>query len=398
MQKPGLLSEASLPFEVVILITAGLIALLAGILLFPIQQGLLPYYENGLYGLFLVLFALQIIVLGKTPFGDAQRSKPLLAIGLLIAALGIVSCCIPGILGQAPRILLFVCFGLGGFSLLVQLFVSKEKYRAWKPWGGVFHHLILGCATVYALSIVVGLVVLLPDALAPPMTAVIVILYGLSIIYLSCALGKVYRVYPKAQAPGEEEGKLSADKAMILLLCLFMVLLGLLLIPVSLGLLPFAPSAQLGLLLLLFALQIMALGNTPIGSFPRTRLLFILGLVFASLGTVSCIIPDFLLFELTLLVGVLNICGGAATIGKVCIPLFKKSDKPRQPVPPILLRLSGAQLTLGLLSILFGASMLISNMIPALIVGIVLASNGLVLLYLLRILVRIDRIKAEARE
>ncbi len=398
MKKTGLLSEAALPFDVVILITAGLIALLAGILLFPVQQGLLPYYENGLYGLFLVLFALQIIVLGRTPFGDARRSKPLLAIGLLIAALGIVSCFIPGILGQAPRILLFICFGLGGFSLLVQLFVAKDKYRAWKPLGGVFLHLILGCAAVYALSMVIGLVVLLPGALAPHMTAVVVVLFGLSLIYLSCVLGKVYRMYPEVQASAGGEGELSTDKAMILLLCLFMVLLGLLLIPVSLGLLPFAPGAQLGLLLLLFALQMMSLGSTPIGPFPRTWLMFLLGLVVAFLGTVSCIIPGFLIFQLTLLVGVLNICGGAATIARVCIALFKKSDTPREPVPPILVRFFAAQLTLGLLAMLFGTSMLISNMIPALIVGIVLASNGFVLLYLLRILVRIDRIKAEARE
>ena len=122
MEKYRILKKTELPLEVVILLIAGLILLISGVLLFPISKGVLPYYENGLYGLFLVLFALQIITMGKTPFGDMPRSKLWLFIGVGIAAVGAITCFIPGFLGQLPPIILFICFGLGGFCQLLQLF------------------------------------------------------------------------------------------------------------------------------------------------------------------------------------------------------------------------------------------------------------------------------------
>ncbi len=65
--------KAEIPLEVVILLIGGIAMFLAGILLLPVSAGLLPYYENGLYGLLLIIFALQMITLGKTPFGDMHR-------------------------------------------------------------------------------------------------------------------------------------------------------------------------------------------------------------------------------------------------------------------------------------------------------------------------------------
>jgi len=42
---------------------------------------------------------------------------------------------------------------------------------------------------------------------------------------------------------------------------------------------------------------------------------------------------------------------------------------------------------MNLLTILFGAAMLIPHLIPGLVVGVILAANGCVLLYLLHILI-----------
>ena len=58
-----------------------------------------------------------------------------------------------------------------------------------------------------------------------------------------------------------------------------MVVLGVLLIPVNLGLLPFAPSSQLGLLLVIFSMQMMLLGETPVGTFSRSHLVWVDGLL-----------------------------------------------------------------------------------------------------------------------
>ena len=60
MNKSLVSKEARLPLETVLLLVAGMALLITGALLFPIAAGSLSYYENGLYGLILVIFALQI--------------------------------------------------------------------------------------------------------------------------------------------------------------------------------------------------------------------------------------------------------------------------------------------------------------------------------------------------
>ena len=395
MTKYRILSKADLPLDVVILLIAGLMMLITGILLFPVSSGVLPYYENGLYGLLLFIFALQMITLGKTPFSDMRSSKLLLAVGVVIAAVGVVTCFVPDIFRQIPRMLLFLCFGPGGFLLLLQMSFSKEKLRTWVKYGGIFRHLILGCGAVYLLSMLIGLLILEHSLLTTPMTAVVVLMYGAAIVYLAWVLRKIYRSYPEADKTFEGDFELSTDKAMILLTGIFMLLLGVLLIPVNLGLLPFSGSAQLGLLMVIFAFQMLASGSTPIGPFPRTWLMILFGLLFAALGIVSCIIPEILVSQLTVLIGVLNILGGVITLGKICIPRLKKSEEPRGPVPPVLVRLHTAQLTMNLLSILFGTSMLVSHLIPGRVIGVILAANGCVILYLLHILILLDKMKSD---
>ena len=79
MNRSFFLEETDLTLDVVILLIAGVMMVLTGILLFPVTRGAIPYYENGVYGLVLFLFALQIILLGQTPFGEMKRSKPLSA-------------------------------------------------------------------------------------------------------------------------------------------------------------------------------------------------------------------------------------------------------------------------------------------------------------------------------
>jgi hypothetical protein len=394
MAEYRIVKEADLPLEVVILLVAGLMLLISGVLLFPVSAGALPYYENGLYGLLLVMFALQVITLGKTPFGDMRRSKTLLAVGVLIAAVGIVTCFVPDILSGIPRLLLFSCFGPGGFLLLLQMCLAKDKLRAWAKYGGIFWHLILGCGAVYVLSMLIGVLIWKQSLLTTPLTAVVVLIFGAAIVYLACVLRRIYCAYPEAEKRSRGDVELSTDHAMILLMGIFMLLLGVLLIPVNLGLLPFSGSAQLGLLMVIFAVQMLASGSTPIGPFPRSWLMILFGLLFAALGTVSCIVPGILVSPLTVLVGTLNILSGVMTLWKICMPRLRKSHQASEPVPPVLMKLFAAQLTLNLLTILFGTSMLVSRLIPGLVLGVILAANGCVLLYLLHILTLLESMQS----
>lgn len=398
MAKNRIFNKADLPLEVAILLIAGLMMLITGILLFPVSTGALPYYENGLYGLLLFIFALQIVTLGKTPFGDMSRSMPLIIIGVLIAAMGIVTCFIPDLLSQVPRILLFICFAPGGFLLLLQMFLSQKKLRTWIKYGGIFKHLIVGCGAVYVLSIIIGLLILIHNLLSIALTAVVGLIFGIAIIYLALVLRKIYLTYPEAENTNPGTVELSTDKMLLLITGVFMLLLGILLIPVNLGQLPFSGSAQLGLLMVIFSIQMLASGSTPIGPFPRSWLMIIFGLLFAALGIISSIIPGILVKPLTILIGVLNILGGCITLVKTLLPRLKKPRKSDGQVTPILQKLFVTQFIMGFLSILFGSSMLVSHLLPGLVVGVVLFANGCVLMYLMSILLTLDKMISQKAE
>lgn len=396
MTENRIFKKADLPLEAVILLVAGMALLITGALLFPVWAGVLPYYENGLYGLLLFMFALQTVTLGKTPFGDMRRSKFLLAAGAVIAALGIVTCFVPGMFGHAPRMLLLVCFGAGGFILLLQMFFSRDKFRSWAKYGGVFRHLSLGCTAVYVMSMLTGLLIWEQSLLTTPATAVVALIFGIAVIYLALVLRKIYLAYPEAEKPSAGGADLSTGQSMLLLTGIFMILLGVLLIPVNLGLLPFSGSAQLGLLMVIFAIQMLASGDTPIGPFPRSWLMILLGLLFAALGIVSCVIPGVLVPLLTVLVGVMNILGGVLMLVKLALSRLGKPATAQGPRPAILTKLLATQLIMNLLSIMFGASMLFANLLPGLAIGVILAANGFVLLYLLHILKILEKMQRKA--
>lgn len=385
--------EARLTLEAVILAIAGIVVLTTGILLFPVYQGVLPYFENGLYGLLLVIFALQTITLGRTPFGDLPRSTFVLIPGLVVASVGIVSCLVP-VPMMLPRILLFVCFGPGGLALFLQLIFAKDKSKRWAKYGGIFRRLIYACGSVYVLSMAIAVLLFDQRLLTTPMTAIAVIVFGLAICYLALVLSKIDRIYPEAAKTPGGNVKLSTEQVMILFTSIFMVIIGIVLIPVNLGILPFSANAQLGILMIIFSIQMLTFGNTPIGIFPRTWLILGSGLLFAVLGAISCIIPQILVPLLTVVVGVLNILGGVISLAKMFLARGGHANKPRKTVPPILTRLFITQLTLNLLQTLFGTSMLVPGVVPGLVIGVILAANGCVLLYLLHVLRVLDTLRS----
>jgi hypothetical protein len=61
---------------------------------------------------------------------------------------------------------------------------------------GLLQQLTIACALVYVMSIVLGLVTLLPGITTDPQTAVLLIIYGISIFYLSWCIQNVTRRYP----------------------------------------------------------------------------------------------------------------------------------------------------------------------------------------------------------
>lgn len=386
--------KADIPIDLVILVIAGLTMVIAGLLLFASYAGKVPYYENGLFGLLIFIYALQITVLGKTPFGDVpQRPLSVLILGIFVACIGIITCFIPDLLKGIPRFILFICFGPGGILLLLQMFFSKDKFPLWRKKGGILMTLAVNCTAVYSLSVFISILLIDKNYISGELLSLSVLLYGVLIFTLTAVLFKIYALYPDAAERPSAGVQLSDDRAVILITGVFMVLLGILLIPVTIGLLPFSGSAQLGLLVVIMSIQMIAFGNTPLRSFTRTWPLVFMGLIFASMGIISCIVPGILVPCLTLIIALLNIGGGVIPLVKMIHSRSGKKGRGSADVPSIIKKLFLTQSTLNILSIVFGVSMLINNLIPGPVIGVVLTANGIVLLYLISILAKIDEMK-----
>lgn len=404
--------ESDLSLEVVILLIFGLFASLFGLLLFRIHTGALPYAPDSMYGLFLVLVSIQTITLGKTPFGDLRRSWMVIFIGIGTAVIGMTACFIPGPLTGLVRILAGLLLAVGGISLLLQLFVSAEKARSWMKGPGILRHLTLAAVLVYMLSVASGLMTLFPGITTNPRTAVLLILYGASFFYLAWSIQQVGRRYPPDLARKAASGQLEPDNArpragfslfreaslpllpaLLLLLAVLLTLLGMLLFPVNLGILLFSPDGQLGLLVVIMAVQMMAMGDTPVGQYKRSWLMILTGSGFAALGIFSCIVPGILTGMIRTLLGVLNLGGNAVLLARRFLPL-PRERKPLEAetgaIPPILKRMMLVQTALNLVGILFGLSMLLPGFLPGLVNAGILVINGLLLFQLAYILHQLD--------
>ncbi|MCT8337578.1 hypothetical protein FKB36_08800 [Methanoculleus sp. Afa-1] len=185
------------------------------------------------------------------------------------------------------------------------------------------------------------------------------------------------------------EASLPLSIALVIPVGALLVLLGLLLFPVNLGLIPFSPDGQLGLLLVIMAIQMLALGETPMGQYRRSWLLIVIGIAFAAMGVFSCIVPGILTDVIRQLLAVLNIAGGAILLTKRFLPMLQGAAEPA-PLPPILKRLLGTLTVLNVVAIAFGISMLLPGLVPGMVIAGIVVINGLLLFALVSILLRIN--------
>jgi hypothetical protein len=186
------------------------------------------------------------------------------------------------------------------------------------------------------------------------------------------------------------DASLPLSIAILILVGVLLTLLGLLLFPVNLGIIPFSPDGQLGLLLVIVAIQMLALGETPMGQYKRSWLLIIIGIVFAAMGIVSCIVPGILTGVIRILIGLLNIIGGVVLMIKRFLPILHDiKNPPAEPVPvtPVIMKLLTTQTVVNIVAITFGITMLVPSLVSGQIIAGILVINGLlifVLTYFLR--------------
>jgi len=181
--------------------------------------------------------------------------------------------------------------------------------------------------------------------------------------------------------------------ALVIPVGVLLVLLGLLLFPVNMGVIPFSPDGQLGLLLVIMAIQMLALGETPMGRYRRSHLLVAIGIAFASMGIFSCIVPGVLTDVIRVLLAILNIAGGAILLAKRFLPISQGAGNAAAAVPaslmPTFKRLTATQTVLNVVSISFGISMLLPGLIPGMVIAGIVVVNGLLLFALAAILMKV---------
>lgn len=285
---------------------------------------------------------------------------------------------------------------------------------------GILRSLTLACALVYALTILSGLVTLFSGLRSDPRTAILVMFYGMSFFYLSWCVWKVGRIYPgdklnesTSASPDFNrtesepsfvlfrEASLPLSPAILILLGFLITLLGLLLFPVSLGMLPFSPDGQLGLMLTIMAIQMLALGDTPLGQYTRSWRIIIVGIVFAGLGVVSCIVPGILTGMIRVFLGVLNIMGASLFFFR---QFLQKRDEPgggsQAPilVHPIVRKLGRTQIIINSVTLAFGVSMLLPGLVSGFIVAGILVINGALLFMLASLLNKVASLQEGLQE
>ena len=89
--------------------------------------------------------------------------------------------------------------------------------------------------------------------------------------------------------------------------------------------------------MVVFALQMMFLGETPVGAFKRSWWLIAVGIAFTATGAFACIVPDTMTGLLRGFLGLLNIFAGATFFGRRLLQTIRdRKVPPPGPAPPIV--------------------------------------------------------------
>ena len=382
------------PLEADLLLVTGVFMAILGLLLLEASAGRIPLNQDSIYGLSLVLFGFDAMTIGKTPFGDVRRSRALIAVGLGVAALGMFACFIPRVLTGVARGAVGIMLTGGGLARLLQLFLARDRARVWMPAGGVLRQMTAASALAYVLRVAAGVVVLAPGLFPLPLAAAVFLAFGASLLFAAWTLRRVSTVFPLAAPEGVaatagrgwlDDPKLPLSLANLVLMGILLILLGVLLFPVGAGLLPYSPDGQLGLMLVLMAIQTMALGATPLGDLKRPVSMLAIGLSFAAFGIVASIVPGLLTGWLQNLIGVLNLGGGAKLLLESYRPSPSRPGAAAHP-PSGGGGVPATVATLGALNIAFGVTSLVPDLLPLRLMAVLLVLTGLAVLRLVWLL------------
>ena len=386
--------DSDRPLEMDLLLILAVFMVILGMLMFGARSEHFPLSEDSIYGLSLVLFGFDAMTIGKTPFGDVRRSWVVLAIGLSVASLGMIVCFIPHVLTRLARISVGFLLLAGGFGRVLQLFAADDRARSWMREGGVLAQMAFASALAYLLRIAAGVALLAPGFVNLRWTWALFLAFGASLLYSAWALRRVSMDRPEAAredvSPAAGHGwldyaELPLSLANLLLTGALLILQGVLLFPVGVGLLPYSADGLFGLMLVLMAIQAMALGATPLGELKRPTSMLLVGLSFAGLGIVASIVPGLMTEWLRILIAVLNVGNGA----KLLLETYRRLTSKRAGAGHSASAVGALNATItavGALTIVFGVAMLFPDILPLPVIAVLSILMGLAIFLLVTLL------------
>ena len=167
-----------------------IIFILFAVLLIPVYLGIIPFSRDSQFGLLMVLMAVQVLSLGKTPFGIYTRSWPLMILGAIVITLGMYASIVPGLITGWMLIplgiynLLTGSVGLGRLirPLLLSELSSSDRTVSSCLKGKKF---LVTIVLVYLSTLVFGLNVLLPALIPDIMVLILLFVLGILLLILA---------------------------------------------------------------------------------------------------------------------------------------------------------------------------------------------------------------------
>ena len=147
-----------------------------------------------------------------------------------------------------------------------------------------------------------------PHLLPIILLAVVALLYGISLLPCHGSAESV-SVSPRIRRVRANTGH-GPGTVMGMQFGLFQMVVGCLLVPVNLGLLPFAVSAQQGTMMVLLGVQALVIGRIMTFSFTRNWIVFLTGMGFVAVGAFAIMVPETIVGILVILIGAFNVIGG----------------------------------------------------------------------------------------
>jgi hypothetical protein len=247
---------------------------------------------------------------------------------------------------------------------------------------GILQQLTIACVLVYGIELLLGIITLLPGILPNTLTAVLCLIFGISLFFLAWCIHETHRLYRQEEekraptAPSSvgrfcllKEASLTVGNTFNTYQGCLMILLGFLILFNILGLVPsFNSDGQTGLLLVLTSLQLLALGQFVGSEVTRSWLVVAFGLLCSAAGIFSCIVPGILAGIIQPLLGLQNITTGVLLLGTqiVAPTLYGIRHPPAEPVtlPPIIRRLFLVLMVTGIVTIVFGINTIAPVLLP----------------------------------